>query len=104
MPSSEWHIVDTQETSVGMNTRGNAQAVAHHGGDGLEGERVSRSTPQEPRVRLTPERERENTRNSNEVPKRTGVTLETSVSEMWFFICMVRSLDRMVSGDYGQGS
>ena len=29
-----------------MNTRGNAQAVAHHGGDGLEGEQVSRSTPQ----------------------------------------------------------
>ena len=38
------------------------------------------------------------------MPKRTGVTLETSLSEMWFFICTVRSLDRMVSGDYGKGS
>ena len=51
----------------------------------------------------SPQRERKY-KELSAVLKRTGVTRENTPSETWFFICTVRGLDWVGSGDYGKGS
>ena len=51
----------------------------------------------------SPQRERKY-KELSAVLKRTGVTRENTPSETWFFICTVRGLGWVGSGDYGKGS